>query len=98
MRTGRDALARAVDSVVEGTGAVDWGLMTIELHNERDRELLRHIRLLSQIADMQRAEAGRCRGRGASCARPGHRELAAVLAEPARGREDEASAVNPGPR
>ena len=54
MRTGRDAIARAVDAVVEGTGAVDWGLITIELDNERDRELLRHIRLLSQISDIQR--------------------------------------------
>ena len=61
MRTGRDAIARAVDAVVEGTGAVDWGLITIELDNERDRELLRHIRLLSQISDIQRTEAGALR-------------------------------------
>ena len=57
MRTGRAALARAVDSVVEGTGPVDWGLITIELDNDRDRALLRHIRLLSQISDIQRTEA-----------------------------------------
>ena len=47
--------------MVEGTGAVDWGLITIELDNERDRELLRHIRLLSQISDIQRTEAGALR-------------------------------------
>ena len=58
MRPGREALARAVDSVVEGTGGLDWGLLTIELDNDRDRELLRHIRLLAQISDVQRAEAG----------------------------------------
>ena len=58
MRPRRDALARAVDSVVEGTGGLDWGLMTVELDNDRDRELLRHIRLLAQISDVQRAEAG----------------------------------------
>ena len=57
MRTGRAALARAVDSVVEGTGPIDWGLITIELENDRDRELLHHIRLLSQISDIQRTEA-----------------------------------------
>jgi len=56
MRAGRAALARAVDSVVEGAGGVDWGLMTVELDNERDRELLRHIRLLAQISDVQRTE------------------------------------------
>ena len=61
MRTGRDAIVRAVDAVVEGTGAVDWGLITIELDNDRDRELLRHIRLLSQISDIQRTEAGALR-------------------------------------
>jgi eukaryotic-like serine/threonine-protein kinase len=58
MRTGRAGLARAIDSVVEGTSGLDWGLMTIELDNERDRELLRHIRLLSQISDVQRTQAG----------------------------------------
>ena len=58
MRPGREALARAVDSVVEGTGGLDWDLLTIELDNDRDRELLRHIRLLAQISDVQRAEAG----------------------------------------
>ena len=57
MRPRREALARAVDSVVEGTGGLDWGLLTIELDNDRDRELLRHIRLLAQISDVQRAEA-----------------------------------------
>ena len=77
MRPGRDALARAVDSVVEGTGAVDWGLMTIELHDERDRELLRHIRLLSQIADMQRPQPGVVDDSGASCAGAGDRRRAA---------------------
>ena len=61
MRTGRDAIVRAVDAVVEGTGAVDWGLITIELDNDRDRELLRQIRLLSQISDIQRTEAGALR-------------------------------------
>ena len=58
MRPRREALARAVDSIVEGSGGLDWGLMTIELDNDRDRELLRHIRLLAQISDVQRAEAG----------------------------------------
>jgi hypothetical protein len=58
MRTGRAGLARAIDSVVEGTGGLDWGLTTIELDNERDRELLRHIRLLSQISDVQRTQPG----------------------------------------
>ena len=91
MRPGRDALARAVDSVVEGTGAVDWGLMTIELHDERDRELLRHIRLLSQIADVQRAQPGV----DDAALRARARSIASVLpfAEPAREREDESSAV-----
>ena len=56
MKAGRSALARAVDSVVEGSSDLDWGLMTIELDDERDRELLRHIRLLSQISEIQRAE------------------------------------------
>ena len=32
-------------------------MITIELDNDRDRELLRHIRLLSQISDIQRTEA-----------------------------------------
>ena len=92
MRPGRDALARAVDSVVEGTGAVDWGLMTIELHDERDRELLRHIRLLSQIADVQRAQPGVVDD---AALRAKARSIASVLpfAEPAREREDDASAV-----
>ncbi len=92
MRPGRDALARAVDSVVEGTGAVDWGLMTIELHDERDRELLRHIRLLSQIADVQRAQPGVVDD---EALRAQARSIASVLpfAGPAREREDESSAV-----
>ena len=58
MRPRREALARAVDSIIEGSGGLDWGLMTIELDNDRDRELLRHIRLLAQISEVQRAEAG----------------------------------------
>ena len=92
MRPGRDALARAVDSVVEGTGGVDWGLMTIELHDERDRELLRHIRLLSQIADVQRAQPGVV---DAAALRAKARSIASVLpfAVPGRAREDEASTV-----
>jgi eukaryotic-like serine/threonine-protein kinase len=58
MRAGRAALARAIDSVVEGTKGVDWGLMTTELDNEGDRELLRHLHLLAQISDVQRSEGG----------------------------------------
>ena len=70
MRTGRDALVRAVDAVVEGTGAVDWGLITIELDNDRDRELLRQIRLL--VADLRHPAHGSrmlCTRTSASCAR-----------------------------
>ena len=80
MRPGRDALARAVDSVVEGTGAVDWGLMTIELHNERDRELLRHIRApVADSSDVQRAEAGRRSTTRPRCARA-PRSIASIAA------------------
>jgi eukaryotic-like serine/threonine-protein kinase len=57
MRAGRAALARAVDSVVEGSG-IDWGLLTIELDNDRDRELIRHLHLLARISDVQRSETG----------------------------------------
>jgi tetratricopeptide (TPR) repeat protein len=92
MRPGRDALARAVDSVVEGTGALDWGLMTIELHDERDRELLHHIRLLSQIADVQRTQPGVVDD---AALRAKARAIASVLpfVEPARARGGEASTV-----
>jgi serine/threonine-protein kinase len=58
MKAHRAALARAVDSVVDDTADVDWGLMTIELDDVRDRELLRHIRLLSQISEIQKAQPG----------------------------------------
>lgn len=57
MRAGRAALARAVDSVVEGSG-IDWGLLTIELDNDRDKELIRHLHLLARISDVQRSETG----------------------------------------
>jgi eukaryotic-like serine/threonine-protein kinase len=89
MRTGRAGLARAIDSVVEGTGGLDWGLTTIELDNERDRELLRHIRLLSQISDVQRTQAGVLDD---AALRARARALASVLpfGDPARVRGDEA--------
>ena len=46
MKANRAALAQAIDSVVDDTAGLDWGLTTIELDDVRDRELLRHIRLL----------------------------------------------------
>ncbi len=93
MRPGRDALARAVDAVVEGTGGLDWGSMTVELHDERDRELLRHIRLLSQIADVQRTQSG---VEDDAALRVKARAIASVLpfGEPARERGGEASTVS----
>jgi len=57
MSARRAALARAVDSVVDGTSDLDWGLMHVELDDERDRELLQHIRMIAQISDVQREEA-----------------------------------------
>jgi hypothetical protein len=57
MSARRAALARAVDSVVDGTSDLDWGLMHIELDDEKDRELLEHIRMIAQISDVQREEA-----------------------------------------
>ncbi len=56
MKANRAALAQAVDSVVDDRSDLDWGLLTIELDDDRDRELLRHIRLLSQISQVHSAE------------------------------------------
>jgi hypothetical protein len=58
MRAGRAVLERAVDAVVEGADGIDWSLMTIELENEQDRELLRYLHLLARISDVQRTEGG----------------------------------------
>jgi tetratricopeptide (TPR) repeat protein len=57
MRSGREALRSAIDSVAEGTSDLDWGAIERQLENERDQELLRQLRILAHISDVQRSES-----------------------------------------
>jgi tetratricopeptide (TPR) repeat protein len=59
MRRGRQAIKQVIDSVADGSAEIDWGAFEQQVSNERDLDLLRQLRVLSQLSDFQRAEADR---------------------------------------
>jgi eukaryotic-like serine/threonine-protein kinase len=59
MRAGRSALKRVIDSVADGSGDIDWEGVEREIRSERDRELLRQLRVVAQLSDLQRVEIDR---------------------------------------
>jgi TolB-like protein len=56
MRAGRSALKRVIDSVADGSGDIDWERLEQQGHTEGDLELLRQLRVVAQLSDIQRAE------------------------------------------
>jgi serine/threonine-protein kinase len=58
MRAGRSALKRVIDSVADGSD-VDWERLEQQVVTERDLALLRQLRVVSRLAEVQRAEIGR---------------------------------------
>ena len=59
MRRGRQAIRQVIDSVADGGAEIDWGRLEQQVSNERDLDLLRQLRVLSELSDFQRAEADR---------------------------------------
>jgi eukaryotic-like serine/threonine-protein kinase len=59
MRAGRSALKRVIDSVADGSGDIDWERLEQQVHTERDSELVRQLRVVARLSDIQRAEIER---------------------------------------
>src|SRR5262245_16758278 len=59
MRAERSALKGVIDSVADGSADIDWEKLEQEGNTERDRDLLRQLRFVAQLASIQRAEIAR---------------------------------------
>jgi tetratricopeptide (TPR) repeat protein/tRNA A-37 threonylcarbamoyl transferase component Bud32 len=59
MRGGRSALKRVIDSVADGNSDIDWEEVEREVGSERDLELLRQLRVVARLSEMQRVEIDR---------------------------------------
>ena len=59
MRAGRSALRQVIDSVADGSSDIEWERLEQQVGTEHDRQLLRQLRVVSQVSALQRAEMER---------------------------------------
>jgi Flp pilus assembly protein TadD len=55
MQPERSALSHIVESVADGSGDVDWDALEADLPDERDRQLVRQLRILARISEVHRS-------------------------------------------
>lgn len=59
MRGERSALKNVIDSVADGSADIDWDRLEQQGHTERDLSLLRQLRVVAQLSNLQREEIER---------------------------------------